>query len=294
MQTHNDLMKRANSAADFAEGVCKDTKMVHHNTDISSCILKRQESLELYTKQETLSSIMAGIIPLPFLWMAGVVLLYIYRIQRAGYRSVVNWSNYGRGKKSFVVFTWIFTGIVLLFWISDYLNLITDTRVPVTIGGGVNIYRDTANNYAVIEGTWTRSGRDDDSAIAFPLQRSKITCRRETGHCIESRAYVFNNLMSVDTDIFDIKSWTQDALVFVNEQMCASETYTIDFINQSVTGGGHRTNAQLIYCSMNGGLIKNPEQNWQYQMVDGMKVYSEERKKARPWLLRFIQAFFGN
>ena len=294
IHTHNDSMERANGAADFAEGVCKDTQMVQHNTDISSCTLKRQESLALYTEQEPLNSIMAGIVPLPFLWMAGFVLLYIYRIQRAGYRSVVHWSIYGRGKKSFVVFTWIFTSIVLLFGLTNYLNLITDKRVPVTVGGGLYIYRDNDNNYADVEGTWTRSGRDEGSAIAFPLQRSKITCWRQTGHCVESRAYVFNDLMAVDTDNFDIKSWTQDTLTFVNEQMCASETYTVDFANKSVTGGGHRTNDQRPYCNMNGGLIKNPEQNWQYQMVDGMKVYWEEHKKARPWLLRFIQACFGN
>ena len=268
--------------------------MVHHNADVSSCTLERAKSLALYTEQEPLNSIMAGIVPLPFLWMAGFVLLYIYRIQRAGYRSVVHWSTYGKGKKSFVVFTWIFTGIVLLFILMGYLNLLTDQKVPVTIGVGLSIYKSNDNNYAQIEGTWTRSGRDEGSSIGYPLQRSKITCRRETGHCVESRAYVSDNLMLVDTDDFEIKSWTQDALVFVNEHMCFSETYTVDFANKSVTGGGHRTNNQLDYCNMNGGLNKNPEQNWQYQMVDGMKVYWEEHKKARPWLLRFIQACFGN
>ena len=59
---------------------------------------------------------------------------------------------------------------------------------------------------------------------------------------------------------------------------------------KSVSGAGHSTKKDDEYCKIYGGK----EESWRYQLSNGFNVYWEQRKKARPLVLRLIQTLFGN
>jgi len=57
-----------------------------------------------------------------------------------------------------------------------------------------------------------------------------------------------------------------------------------------VSGAGHRINENLEFCKR----FPSQEQQWNYRLADGFKVYWELRQKARPLPLRVFHSFFGH
>jgi hypothetical protein len=170
------------------------------------------------------------------------------------------------------------------------MNLAVDKEVPVVPGSQVMVLK-TGDNLVRVKGTWVRSGRSAGSALANPLQTSQIDCVREQRICTEARAEVGKNVLFTDSAQYEIRSWTRDSIVMVNELPCALELFTIDLNTESVSGAGRLTNMAEPYCSH---LADREEQEWKYKLVNGFSVYWEQRQKARPFALRLIHTAFGN
>jgi hypothetical protein len=187
--------------------------------------------------------------------------------------------------------------LTALFSIISILNLYVDTKVPVALYP----YTDPIeyfNGAVTVTGTWTRTDLTDDT-IGDPLQTSKIICVKEKNLCTEAKAYVIGGasqgLMEADLVEYNIESWTSASIVFGRDYAgpgsCETTVYTIDLNTQTVSGAGHLINQDKDYCKT---AFTSKHEKWSFLLANGQKVYWEQRQKARPALLKIIQAFFGN
>jgi hypothetical protein len=291
LYTHNSDVERADSFAKFAYEVCAKGKTLDHNDDLSDCDRERAKNWAIWTKGDVGNVVFAALVPLPFGWLGTFILLYIVRAQIAGFRAVVPWAKLNWLKRAFVVFCVFDSLAVALFGLMIVLNLYVDTLVPVSLYPfGPEVF-ETGENFVTVKGTWTRVGSlgGEGTALAFPLQTSRIDCEKLERRCIEARASVSGNVLVSDIEEYEVDSWTADSIVFRNDGPCATEVYTVDLHTHAVSGAGHVTNEQSSSCAFGD----RSEKSWKYQLTDGFKVYWDQRMKARPWLLRLIQVLFG-
>jgi hypothetical protein len=287
--TRNADVEAADHFSNFAYKVCSDRKAIEHSSDLSNCSQERERNLATWMKGDKANVAFAALVPIPLGWLGGFILLYISRVQVAGFRAVVPWSALNWPKKVFVVLC-AFTGLaVILLGVIEVLNLYVDTQVPVALSPFKDVIK-TGDNLVTVEGTWTRSGATAGSSMGYPLQTSKIVCSKEELRCIEGRAVVSGNVLTSDVVEYDVESWTASAIVLRLDGLCATEVYTIDLNTESVSGAGHSINKDSEYCKLYGGN----EEKWSYQLSNGFTVYWERRQKARPLPLRIVQTFFGN
>ena len=52
----------------------------------------------------------------------------------------------------------------------------------------------------------------------------------------EAKAFVSGNLLMADLKKYDIRSWTADAMVFVDEDDCSTTVFTVDLNTKTVSG----------------------------------------------------------
>lgn len=285
----NSNLKGAKAFSDLAYSNCAEAKSLAHDTNVSDCEAERQKNVEkwLADGKSNYNVAIAALIPIPLVWISGFILVYLTRIQIAGFRAVVGWSALSSFKK---VVTSL-CALILLFGIlgavTFVLNLYTDTQVPVSLSPFVDVNQTGETIY--VSGTWTRTDLLSDT-IAYPLQTSKLQCFRDSMTCSEAKAYVSNNLLETDLERYDVKSWTADAVTFEDEEMCATTLYTIDLRTKTVSGAGH-SNQETTYCKMGDA---NSKKNWSLLLTNGFNVYWQQRKNARPLVLKIVQSFFGN
>lgn len=108
-----------------------------------------------------------------------------------------------------------------------------DTEIHVGgFGDQVTIYRGTG--YVSAEGTWVIEGDDD---IAFPVNKSKIVCRKYASECLLVQADVMipsvgksddSYMLSVDYDFYDVVSWNQNEVIAQDSGDCRVTTLTIN------------------------------------------------------------------
>jgi hypothetical protein len=290
--THNADIKAADDFANFSYKVCVQGKQVAHNSDLTSCDQEKVKDRQIWMKGDEGNSAFAALVPIPFGWLACFILLYIWRIQVVGCRSIVGWSALNKWKRVVVAGCAVAVIATVVMSATVLLNMYTDTQVPVAVSPFFDVenYKDTVT----VAGTWTRSDATGKSDEADPLQTSHIECVRTQNTCIESLATVSGfgapPVLAADLVRYDIQSWTNDAIVMRNDGLCTTQVYTIDLNTKSVTGYGQTANADTEYCKVFGGV----EDHWSYKMVPGFGVYWSLHQNARPTMLKVIQAFFGN
>lgn len=289
IHTSNDAVEQAHKFVNFAYKVCKDGKMVADDADLSSCEKEKALKAETLMKGSYKNVAFASLVPIPFGWLAGFILLYVARVQVAGFRAVVHWSELLRPQRGFVIFCLAAAGAALLFASMTIMNLYVETEVPVALAPKSMVLR-TGEDMVLVKGTWARQGNGDGSAIGYPLQSSTINCIRRERRCVESRALVADNLLMSEVVEYDMQSWTKDAIVLKNTGPCIEEVYTIDLNTETVSGAGRRINGETNFCKR----YPSDEDHWTYRLVDGFPIYWDLRMKARPHLLRVLQAFFGH
>jgi len=292
---HNANIDAANFFGSLTYKNCTNEKLLAHNSDLSTCEIKRGQSISQWLKDgnSAVDEALIALGPVPFFWLAGFILLYFVRAQIAGFRAVISWSSLSLLKKAVVVACAFVSLATLAFGAVAVLNLYVDTIVPVSPSSFVDII-PTGSDFVTVEGTWVRTDLTNDS-ILNPLQFSLIECRRQEGRCVEATAFVAGSApgaaLGAELHTFDIKSWTPNAIVFADEDMCSTDIYTVDFNTKVVSGAGHLTNQETTFCKMK--FIKGKE-TWTLLLSNGFNVYWELRKKARPLPLRLLQTFFGN
>ncbi len=287
--TRNDDVERAENFVKFAYKVCSYRKMVAHDTDLSPCEKEKAAQTETWMKDSGKNVAFTALAPIPFGWITGLILVYGWRIQAAGIRSTLPWTKISWTQKALAIFCGLFLGGGFLFAGMTVMNLYVASQVPVALSPFMDVMK-TGDDMVQVQGTWTRQGRTEKSSMAYPLQTSTIHCYRQEHRCVEARASVSGNLLAADLVEYDIKSWTQDSIVLKNDDVCVSQTYTIDLNTNAVSGAGHRVNGDRDYCKFS----LSDETEWSYRMEKGFSVYWDVRSKARPTALRIIQSFFGH
>ncbi len=285
--THSDDVKTASFWEKLDYDTCSTAKQLNHDTDLSSCDAKRKEAHKTWMEGDNESMAFVALAPIPFAWFAVFVLVYVGRAFFIGFPVVVPWKTLSRPKKLFVGFCCVLSALFVLVGVTWVLNLYVDTKVPV----GISSFQDftSRDGFVTVTGTWTRTDLTDDT-IANPLQTSKIECDKAANKCIEAQASVSGTTMMTDLVYYDIQSWTPDAVVMRNDDLCATEIFTIDLNTKAVTGAGHSTHETDAFCASN----HSDKKTWSFQLSNGFKTYWELRQKARPLPLRVIYSLFGN
>ncbi|MFK4448485.1 hypothetical protein ABH944_008547 [Caballeronia udeis] len=294
VQTHNRAVQNAQNYASFAYSVCTDGKDLAHSSDMSECAKEKSNNLAVWMEGDAANVAIVALAPLPFAWIFAYVLGGLCRALAIGLPVVLPWKSMSRFRKVFVVAGGLVSVGAALFGLTYLMGLYTDTRVPVTPSPLKAMVIDQGDTVTA-EGTWTREGALGlGSKLANPLQASKIICTQSDNRCVEARAQVTSegHVLMVDEVEYDIESWSPTTIVFVDETPCARETYTIDRKTGAVNGAGTRVNPDAKMCNMRAA--GETEDRWEYHLADGFKTYWDLRQKARPTLLKVVQAFFGN
>ena len=293
LYSHGEDVKGAESFAKLSYGVCSNAKMLAEDADLSSCEAAKAKNVETWLKDSSSNAAVTALAPIPLGWLVGFILLYLWRIQRAGFRLVVPWGDLSKPKKSFVIFCFFTSGGILLFVSVMVMNLYLDTKVPVNLSPFLDVTQ--TGDRVDVSGTWTRhgalAGREGDG-MGVPLQTSKITCYRAERRCTEARASVSGNTLNSELVEYDLVSWTKDSIVLKSTDMCHEDIFTIDLNTKAVTGAGRRINGETTFCNMYPQ--GSGESEWRFRLESGFPIYWDIRSKARPWVLRVIQPFFGN
>jgi hypothetical protein len=289
ISTHNADVESAQSFANFASKTCSANKELAHDRDLTSCEQERTKNLATWMEGDAGNVAFTALAPIPLGWLAGFILLYVGRAQIIGFRAVLQWKALTWFKKAFVWFCVAAGLTAVLLALTVVLNLYVDTRVPVGLSPFLDVIK-TGDEFVTVTGTWTRSSGPNQSSLAFPLQTSRIECHRPQRRCTEARASVSETTLMSDLVEYDVDSWTAASIVLRNDDLCASEVFTIDLNTKAVSGAGHLINKDDPFCKRFAGS----EDNWTYRLSNGFDVYWQQRQKARPLPLRLIQTFFGN
>lgn len=104
VHTRSEDVERAENFVKFSYTVCKDSKMAAKNSDLSSCEKEKAANMEIWMKDSGKNAAFAALAPIPFGWLAGFILLYLCRIQVAGFKAAVPWVEFSKSKKGVAVF----------------------------------------------------------------------------------------------------------------------------------------------------------------------------------------------
>ena len=186
IHTQSEDVERAENFVKFSYKVCKDTKMVAKDADLSSCVKEKAANMDTWMKDSGKNVALAALAPIPFGWLAGFILLYLCRIQVAGFKAAVPWAELSKPKKGVAIFCMLSLGTGLLFASMTVMNLYVDTQVPVALSPFVDVIK-TGDDLVRVSGTWTRHGAAAGSGMGYPLQTSTIDCNRVENRCTEAR-----------------------------------------------------------------------------------------------------------
>jgi hypothetical protein len=292
--SYKDDVKHAQVMADWSYRVCVYSPARPSTTDLTKCQNEREKSVRLNMEGAEGNAAVAALAPIPLAWLAVFCLIQIWRIQIAGFKAVVPWQSASPLKRSFIVLCCFSTGAAVVLAALITMNNYTATLVPVSPPSAM-VSSVGNNSYVQARGTWTRTDLVGD-AIANPLQTSTILCVRGNDKCTEAKGYIGGNVLFSDIITYDVQSWTNDAIVLKDEQMCAITLYTIDLNTKKVTGAGRKANTETEFCKTGAQMspFTSGADSWSLSLVDGFPVYWQLLQKARPWPLRVIQTILGN
>lgn len=299
--TYRSALSSAKSQAEFVYQICVHNQAVSHDSASFNCDAERKKSFTDNMKHAQENALFVAIAPIPLLWLAGLVLIYLFRAQIIGLRALIPWKTLKLHERCFVLFCGSISLLAILVGLLIVLDLYVDIKVPVALGPKTV---SASDQFTTAVGTWTRSGdKGSDSDMVWPLQTSSIACNKAAGTCIEARAYLIGgnqlSLLGVEMNQYEIESWTTTSITFRQPGTpsdCFSEVFTIDLRTESVSGKGYRTyppptrDCKAFETTYSG---KPAESRWYYRLSDGSEVYWKLRAKARPLPLRVIAALFA-
>ena len=77
VHTRGEDAERAENFVRFSYKVCRDSKMVAKDADLSSCEKEKAANLETWMKDSDKNVAFAALAPIPLGWLAGFILLYL-------------------------------------------------------------------------------------------------------------------------------------------------------------------------------------------------------------------------
>ncbi len=112
-----------------------------------------------------------------------------------------------------------------------------ETPVNLPTFTKINIYSD--DGYVSTEGTWVLEGEQ----IAWPIQTTKITCRRDTRECVEITARLTvpgvdedgdSYMLHVDSRSWSVLSWDSNQIIARDPGRCRTAVLTVGLQSQEV------------------------------------------------------------
>lgn len=298
----NNQMEDAKFQGDFSFRVCQESQAFNQNKDLSICEAERAKSLLLFSEGINENAAASALLPLPFLWLAAFILFHLGKGIRIGYEAVVPWHSFTLRKKIYAAFCLGVLALTGYVGLITYMNAVADSRVPVGLGHGIqpSSMPISNGNEVYFTGTWTRHGLSEGSSIAYPINLSSFICNREKMECIEAQSEVLGDpgdkghTLSSHVVTHLLSKWTENEISYKEENLCATEDYTIDLKSGAVIGLGHLTNIGKPGCMPEGQLDDEtakrwPDKTWTMTLTyDGFGVYWAERKKAFPKLAKIL------
>jgi len=283
----NDGVLTADHQAAWAYKVCTDSKMLAHQTDLSSCDAEKKNMQDTFLKDNDQNAALAALAPLPFFWLAAFIAFYVWRILVAGCREVLPWRTMARFKKAVTVFSGLAVAAMAVMVAVSWMSMYVETKVPVQLALKAMVIN--TGDAVTAEGTWISTTINPDDALV-PLQTSQISCYKPERRCTEARASLSNTLLIAEVVDYDLASWTDSSIVLRRDLPCAQEVYTIDLQTNVVSAAGKRVNDDDPFCKTRS--VTSHE--WTYRLADGFPQYWKMRQEARPWALKMFAALFGN
>ncbi len=291
---HSYYVEQADSFAKSAYETCSKTKMLAKDSDLSQCEKEKAAKIKIWMDGSGEDVAFVALAPIPVSWLAGFILLYIARIQVAGFRAAVPWPELTRPKKWFAIFCGASLVAGLLFASLFVMLWYTHTQVPNIFLPSFLVTKDKIGHevYVSVSGTWTRHGHGATEGSAkewHPLQTSTIKCYRSENHCVEARASMVgkdNNILISEVVRHKVQSWTDAAIVIKDADFCAEYVYTIDLNTNRVSG--RRINSDIQYCQP--APASKAESEWTYRMENGDPIFLGVWRKALPWPLRVLRS----
>lgn len=272
---------------------CIETQIKSNQPTSPSCLEQKKEKYETYSESWSTHLAMA-LLPVPFFWLYGFILLTISRCFRYGSKSILDISGYGFWKKGFAYFCYLISFLTILFSVIAAMIAYQKFSVPVGLSYSTSMYVDSAHGYATAEGTWISHSDAGKNEMINPLQTSRIVCQIQYKECIEARAVVLmlhrgSPYLKAEEFRYEITSWNKDSIVFKDSSgFCFDKVYTYDLNSKTIVGVEKFSNGAFKNC-------QRPEK-WRrettYQLVAGYPVEEELSAKARPWLLRVFFSLF--
>lgn len=183
----------------------------------------------------------------------------------------------------------VFGGLVglLTVWLGVIYaaDLIAQSRVPVALSQYSAVRDYSSSGFAFAEGTWVIDGE----AQAFPLQTTKIMCRKDSAECVIATAEVsFGKILQVNVSTLPISQWTTTQVVFADDSpgSCADYVYTLDLATKTANGVRHAKRGKDVAGIDCGG----PASELRLNLTDGFKVAYKLRQDALPWFGRLAVA----
>jgi hypothetical protein len=126
------------------------------------------------------------------------------------------------------------TGMLLMGEFRELGNRSSSLRPPDVYLGSNHVA--VVDDWVVAKGTWVPEG----TALADPLQTTKIECDREVGSCIEATATLADRrdgqYLSVDLVTWQIADWTESHIFASSHPgLCVDTTMIIDLQTKGVT-----------------------------------------------------------
>lgn len=249
-----------------------------------NCELLRSDKINLLEQVNYLDIFAGTFFVLLFAWLTACIVFYLVKIMHSGFKQTISWNKLSTGKKWFVGLCYVYSGFLILVSILLITGLYIETKVPYYLPF-FSVSKDY-NGYVFVTGSWKRTQYKDD-ILNTPLQTSNIVCHKNTGTCIEARAFTYLGGKELQSKVFEytITKWANGEIEFIKDLGCAVEKFTINLNSKVVNGSGyHLANKD---CTAN-------DEKWSYSMVNGFDIYLEEQKKARPYIVKVILSLFGS
>jgi len=281
----------ADKTANLGYSVCLER--VRQDLSKDDCDKERERNRAQYLEFATDQMLVVAILPLPFAWLASISLFAIVRALLIGLRASLSWKEMTWPTRVLVLSCAMFCSLSLLVAVLALSVLVLSTRVPVSPGESLLVIQYSPGEVEV-SGSWQDEEEPKAEWMRQPIQSSKIRCSRNSGICTEAKATVYISddgfkSLFVSTEQYEISSWTDSQIAYADDGLCRQARFTIDLVTKAVTGAEVPIEPAPKQCEE---LTARPSLK-RKRMVDGIDVYFEEQRRARPWPLRIVGALFG-
>jgi hypothetical protein len=161
---------------------------------------------------------------------------------------------------------------MMVLYLKTY-DLIEQSAVPVTLATKNFTTNSWNDGYFSAKGSF-----ENQSAIEpgdeLPLQTNVVTCLKSDKTCTVATADVFDRYLDLDVSYFDIASWTDQEITFVDDNpICVTNSYVIDRAAQTMTLIVRKRAVIPEYAAKSSLHPCDNTKDKNIDLADGFKVY---------------------